>query len=280
MPELPEVETIRSKLHREIIGKKIKSIKILEKKQFSGNPKTVEGKRIIDIKRVGKLLSMVLENKLFINIHLKLTGQILFASNINEAVFKNTIPFTGTNKMPSKTTRVIITFSDNSGLFFNDMRKFGWMKISDKQEIPKAIDILSPNFTLEYLEKVINQSKKPVKVLLMDQDKMAGIGNIYANEALFLAHIHPERKANTLNVTEIKSLYQAVKKVIEEGIKYKGSSAADEAYITPEGERGSMQQHFHVYQQEGKPCPKGCSGTVKRIKQAGRSSFYCPRCQK
>ncbi len=280
MPELPEVETIRLKLHREIVGKKIKSVDVLEKKQFSGDPKTVMGKKVVDVRRAGKLLSIVLENKLFINIHLKLTGQILFAPNANQAIFKNTIPFTGTNKMPSKTTRIIINFSDNSGLFFNDMRKFGWMKISDKQEVPKAIDILSPAFTAEYLEKVIHPSKKPIKVLLMDQDKMAGIGNIYANEALFLAHIHPERKANSLSGTEIKNLYQAIKKVIEEGIKFKGSSAADEAYITPEGERGSMQQHFHVYQQEGKPCLKNCPGTVKRIKQAGRSSFYCPRCQK
>ncbi len=279
MPELPEVETIRLELQDEIVGKEIKSVDVLSKKQFFGNPKTLTGKKIKKVDRTGKIINILLNDGTFINIHLKLTGQILFAPDMSHAVFKNIIPFTATNQMPCKTTRIIVYFKDGSGFFFNDLRKFAWMKINTHPEGPKSIDVLSSDFTLDYFQKTVASSKKPIKILLMDQEKMAGIGNIYANEALFIARINPERRANSLNENEIKNLHEAIKQVIREGIKYKGSSAADEAYITPKGKKGEMQNHFRVYQKEGQKCPKGCGGTIKRIKQGGRSSFFCPNCQ-
>ena len=136
MPELPEVETIRLQLKPKIIGKTIKDIKILEKKQFIGKKEDVVGKKIVSIERFGKILVFKLVNPLtrklanykFLNIHLKLTGEILYTNNLKNSVFKDVIPFTKTTKMPSKTTRVVFAFSDGSGLFFNDMRKFGWIK--------------------------------------------------------------------------------------------------------------------------------------------------------
>lgn len=283
MPELPEVETIRLQLKPNLVGKTITNIKILSPKNFIGNPKDIIGRKIISIDRYGKILSFKLyklsklSNFIYLNIHLKLTGQILYTENLKNSVFKNTIPFTGTIKMPSKTTRVIFTFN-GSGLFFNDMRKFGWIKVSEKPEQPKGIDVLSPDFTLGCFTDLTDSTDKPIKLLLMDQDKIAGIGNIYANEALFLAKIHPLKKSKSLSKSEAAKLYQTIKKVIEQGIKCGGSSGADEAYIKPNGGRGSYQTHFKVYQREDQPCSI-CKTPIKRIKQGGRSSFFCPNCQ-
>jgi formamidopyrimidine-DNA glycosylase len=284
MPELPEVETIRLQLQEKIIGKIIKEIEILEKKQFIGNKEDIINKKITAINRYGKILSIKvvdLKNKKekFLNIHLKLTGEILYADDIKNARFPETIPFTKTNIMPGPTTRVIIKFSDGSGLFFNDLRKFGWLKISDAPEIPKGVDVLSKNFTLTYFSNLVKKSNKPIKILLMDQEKITGIGNIYANDALFLAKIHPFKKAKYLNDKEIKNLFESIKKVIEQGIKHGGSSGADEAFVKINGTKGEHQRYFLVYQRENQPCPI-CKTPIKRIKQGGRSSFFCPKCQK
>lgn len=280
MPELPEVETIRQAISKDIISKVIDKIEILEKKQFIGNPKDLKGKKIIDVQRKGKVMAIKFDDNLFISIHLKLTGQLLFSKKLLESEFKTQIPLTQTNKMPGKTTRVIVHFKDSSALFFNDMRKFGWMKLSNKIEGPKSIDILDKNFTCNYFGSKIKSSGKPIKILLMDQDKMAGIGNIYANEALFLSKIDPRRKSKSLTRIEIKNLYNSLKIVINKGLKYQGSSGRDEAYILPDGTRGGYQNHFLVYQKEGKQCPKNCGGKIERIKQAGRSSFICINCQR
>ncbi len=279
MPELPEVETIKSFLTSKLIGRKIVRIEILSKKQFIGNPEVILHKKIIEIKRFGKIITFYLEKNLYLNTHLKLTGELLFAKDKNNPVFKEIIPFTNTHRMPGKTTRIIIHFDDNSALFFNDLRKFGWMKIAPQPLIPKGIDVLSSNFTLSYMAKIIQSSNKPIKLLLMDQEKITGIGNIYANDALFLARIHPLKKSKSLTNSEIAKLYHSIKKIIEQAIKNKGSSGADEAYILPDGTKGRHQRHFLVYQKEKSPCPN-CGYLIKRIKQNNRSSFFCPRCQK
>jgi formamidopyrimidine-DNA glycosylase len=208
-----------------------------------------------------------------------LSGQILFSKDVNNAVFKNTIPFTGGNNMPANTTRAIIKFSDGSGLFFNDLRKFGWIKISSQPLKPKGIDVLSKEFTLSLVEGLTRKTRKPIKVLLMDQDLITGIGNIYANDSLFLAKIHPQRQSNSLTESEIELLYKTIKQTIADGIRDCGSSGADEAFILPDGSRGNHQRNFLVYQREGKTCLK-CKTTIKRIKHNGRSSFFCPTCQK
>ena len=279
MPELPEVETIKRFLTPNLIGKKIIDLKILSQKQFIGNPQKLINQKFIKIKRYGKLISILLSNKLYLNIHLKLTGELLYAKDKNNPLFKETIPFTKTNKMPANTTRIIVYLDDNSVLFFNDLRKFGWFKLSNIAEKPKGVDVLDKNFTLEYFQKIILSSKKPIKILLMDQEKIAGLGNIYANDSLFLACIHPLIKTNHLEKKKIAKLYQSIKKIIEQAIKNKGSSGADEAYILPDSSKGQHQRHFLVYQRENEPCPR-CGEKIKRIKQAGRSTFFCPRCQK
>lgn len=279
MPELPEVESIKNSLYSKIINKTIDKIKILSQKNFIGNKNKVIGAKITSLERYGKVLIFKLNNNYFLNIHFKLSGQMLYADNINSAVYKNIIPFTKTNKMPGKTTRVIIKFTDNSGLFFNDLRKFGWIKVSKKPLIPKGVDVLSKKFTLNKLIKLVSTSPRPIKLILMDQDKITGIGNIYANDSLFKAKIHPLKKSNDLTKKEITNLYQSIKEEINKGIKDKGSSGADEAFILPDGLKGSHQRHFLVYQRENKPCAR-CKTLIKRIKQNGRSSFFCPKCQK
>lgn len=285
MPELPEVETIKRKLKPNIIGKIISEVKILSPKNFVGNKQDIIGKKITSIDRYGKVLVFRLEkldklDKLYnyLNIHFKLSGQILYSKDVNHAVFKNIIPFTGENKMPANTTRVIIKFTDGSGIFFNDLRKFGWMKISEQPLKPKGIDVLDKKFTPKLIFSITQKTRRPIKVLLMDQDLITGIGNIYANDSLFLAKIHPQRLSNSLIEKEIDILYKAIKQTIDEGIRDCGSSGADEAFILPDGSRGGHQRNFLVYQREGKLC-LNCKTIIKRIKHNGRSSFFCPKCQ-
>jgi len=287
MPELPEVENIKRQLKPSIIGKLISDVEILSPKNFVGEKKDVVGKKIISVDRYGKVLVFKLAklvkpakliNIKYLNIHFKLSGQILFSKNINKAIFKNIIPFTGGNKMPANTTRIIIKFTDGSGLFFNDLRKFGWIKISDQPLKPKGIDVLSKEFTPQLIQLLTRKTRKPIKVLLMDQNLITGIGNIYANDSLFLAKIHPQRLSNSLNEKEVGLLYKTIKQTITEGIRDFGSSGADEAFILPDGSRGGHQRNFLVYQKEGEPC-FNCKTIIKRIKHNGRSSFFCPTCQ-
>jgi len=284
MPELPEVETLKRQLEKKVKGKVIKEVDVLSPKNFIGKKEEIIGKKIEEINRFGKVLNLKLidvKNKtsVFLNIHLKLTGELLYANDVNNAVFKEVIPFTRTNKMPAGTTRIVTKFSDGSGLFFNDLRKFGWMKVKDTPEKPKGVDVLSKDFTLEFFSNLVKKSKKPIKILLMDQEKITGIGNIYANDALFLAKIHPQRKANSLNEIDIKALFESIKKIIEQGIKHGGSSGADEAFVQIDGTKGQHQRFFLVYQRENFPC-HNCGTLIKRIKQGGRSSFFCPKCQR
>lgn len=277
MPELPEVETIRLQLCSKIVGKTIRAIDVLTKKQFIGDPQKIIGRQITNITRNGKILSFTLDQNLFLNIHLKLTGQLLYAKNGKKALFNHKIPFTKTNRLPASTTRIILRFTDGGSLFFNDLRKFGWFKIGVKPEKPKSEDVLSAKFTLDHFKTIVQQSKKPIKVLLMDQDKLAGIGNIYANDSLFIAKIHPLKKACLLSEIEVNHLYKAIIQVIKEALKLKGSS--DVAYLLPDASTGAYQNHFKVYGREDEPCLR-CGTIIKRLKHHGRSSFFCTKCQK
>ena len=264
MPELPEVETIRLKLIPLIVSKTVKDVDILTPKQFIGNKQIIIGKKIINIQRTGKVFNIFLNNKKILNIHLKMTGQLLIKKD------KTT---------PDKNTRIIVEFTDNTLLFFNDLRKFGWFKVTSIPEGPKGIDILSNKFTLKFLIDLVNPTNKPIKLLLMDQEKISGLGNIYANDSLFLAKIHPLRIAKSLKKLEIKNLFEAINTIIKQALKNQGSTGADNAYVLPNGQKGNHQKYFQVYQREKLPCLI-CKIPIKRIKQAGRSSFFCPVCQK
>lgn len=285
MPELPEVETIKRSLQKVIVGKKIKDVEVRKPKIFQGDKKEVIGKKIEGIERKGKILIIHLSGGKNLLVHFKLTGQMVWVPKGGETVtLGHLIPFAG-SQLPAKTTHVIFEI-DGGRLFYNDLRQFGWIKVVNSDQLPVISDLakLGPEpfdkeFTIEYLKQIFSKTAKPVKLVLMDQGKIAGVGNIYANDALFEAGIRPDKSAKQLSNLEIKKLREAIIKVLEDGLKYGGSSAADEAYIKPTGEAGEYQEHFRVYQREGEKCLK-CGGAIKRIKLGGRGTFFCQGCQK
>jgi len=167
-------------------------------------------------------------------------------------------------------------------MFFNDMRIFGWMKIVDREKYEKermgVPDVTDKEFDFKYLKLVLSKSGRAVKLVLTDQNKIGGIGNIYANDSLYLAGVSPVRKANSLGDREIRELRKAVVEVILRGIKFGGSSAADEKYVNAFGQKGKYQEHFLVYEKAGQVCKRD-GEKIRRGRLGGRSMFYCPKCQ-
>jgi formamidopyrimidine-DNA glycosylase len=277
MPELPEVETIRRYLDGKLVGKTIANIEVLHGKNYQGSATSPIGKSVTGTGRKGKVMNMALDDGTYLSVHLKMSGQLLYADDRKNATFPVKIPLADDGRMPGRTTRVVIDFIDGSALFFNDLRKFGWVKHSDTPDGTDAPDPTRPDFTLDYFRSVVSRSRKPLKTMLLDQDKISGVGNIYANDALFEAKILPSRTGNSLRAEEIGALYESVKKIIAEGVRYRGTSASA-VYVSPDGTKGSYQDHFRVYGREGAPCHE-CGTTIVREKSMGRSNFFCPSCQ-
>lgn len=271
MPELPEVETIRRDLSRLVVGKKILDITTDSPKQVQPSlaviKKAAVGAKIKKIERRAKLLQIFLSNNQILAVHLKLTGRLLVRKK-------------GASK--DDWQHVIISLSGNKELRFADLRKFGWIKlIKDKKELEKLLSEFGPepldSLDLKKFKAILASSGRPVKLVLMDQKKISGVGNIYANDALFLARIDPRRPAKRITDKEAEKLYQAIEKVLKAGIKYRGAS--DQYYLDALGRKGSYQDHFLIYGREGKKC-FDCGGKIKKIKLGGRGTFFCPKCQK
>lgn len=284
MPELPEVETIRLQLDEKLKGLKISGVEILNAKSFQGNPAEVIGRKVIKVLRRAKITIIGLEAGVYLAIHLKLTGQLIYREKENLKYCEQKDGPFAVCELPNKFTRVIISFDDGGKLFFNDLRIFGWIKVinslnevSEGKFGPEAND--EKTFSLEYFQKILAKSSKPVKLVIMDQEKLAGVGNIYANEALFTAGILPDRKANSLGEKDIKILRDSILSVLKEAINYKGTSDKDEAFRQITGEKGGFQKFLQVYGRAGQKCPK-CGGIIKRIALGGRGTYFCPKCQK
>jgi formamidopyrimidine-DNA glycosylase len=280
MPELPEVEVVRLFLESKLIGKKISNLEILTPKSFIGDSKKVIDQKIIKFTRLGKQLSIHLQNNLIILFHLKMTGQII----LGDFVFGHPTPKEDKTNLPNKSTRLVFTFSDNSKLYFNDQRKFGWVKILSPDELKDfqknvGIDILSSNFTDKYFYHQLQSTFRAIKLVLLDQNKFAGIGNIYANDALFLSKINPSTPSKKVSKSKAHLLRQNLIDLMKESILHGGSTAKDNKYIHPDGSFGGHQYHFRVYQRDGEPCLV-CQTPIKRTKIGGRGTFYCPKCQK
>lgn len=270
MPELPEVETIRLQLTKLISGLKIKKITVFQKKSFNGDERLLSGATITDLRRFGKMLVIDTDRRIFLAVHLKMTGQLLFKN-----MEKN---YSG---LPDKYTRVVIEFSDKSCLFFNDIRRFGWMKTITEEDLQKMVSKFGPDplkITKKEFYEILAKSGKPLKLFIMDQEKLAGVGNIYANEALFEAKIHPQMKSAKLSRQKAELLLEKLKNVLQKGVKFGGASP--NAYLNAYGEKGEMQEHVLVYGREGEKCLQGCGGKIKRIVMGGRGTFFCPNCQK
>lgn len=284
MPELPEVETIRLQLDEKLKSLRVSGIEVLNAKSFQGNPAEVIGRKVVRVFRRAKITIIELEGGIYLAIHLKLTGQLIYRAGGRESirVEENNGPFS-VEELPNKYTRVIFSFSNGGKLYFNDLRIFGWIRvIKDLGELgiekfgPEAND--ENTFSLEYFQKILAKSSKPVKLIIMDQEKLAGVGNIYANEALFTAGILPSKPGNSLTKTETERVRNSLIKVLNEAIVHKGSSDKDEAYRQISGEKGTHQNYIQVYGKKGQKCPK-CGGEIKRIALGGRGTFYCPDCQ-
>lgn len=279
MPELPEVQTIANQLQKKIIGKKIKVVDIRLVKMIQGvSPKkfreTVQGVKIKNVSRRAKLLIINLSNDYSLLIHLKLSGQIIYKSNIRNQ-----------ESEISKHTHVIYYFSDGSALFHKDIRQFGWVKLFKTTELEKYFqkenfgpEPLDKNFTLDRFKKLLLQKpKQRIKPLLMDQKFVAGIGNIYAQEASFCARVLPTRIIKDLKEKEIIDLYYCLIKILREAIKRHGSSVDD--YLDTEGKKGDYVPRLKVYNRLAKNC-YSCQGPVKKMTLAGRGTYFCPKCQK
>jgi len=278
MPELPEVETIRGGLQKYLVGHKIQGVEVFDRKIFTGREEDIFGAKIIAVRRFGKGLVIDLDNDYSIAVHIKLTGQLIYRGEET----KNILLSDKVGSLPSKFTRVIFNLDKGARLFFNDIRRFAWMKIiksSDVKNLPFFKEMGPEPFsglTQEKFEEIIRSSKTVIKPLLMDQKKIGGVGNIYANEALFLAGINPKRKAESLSDEEIRRLYKAILEVLKKGLSYRGATEIN--FVNALGQEGSYQKHFLVYGREGEPCRK-CGGKIQKIFLGGRGTYFCPKCQ-
>lgn len=274
MPELPEVETVRKSLESRISGLTITEVELLMPKIIKApSPQSfiegVTGKKIKKLGRRGKYLLIHLSEKMTLVIHLRMTGRLVFCP-----------PETP----PEKHTHAIFRLSDGNLLHFTDTRQFGRLALSETDRLdsfPGLKDLgaepLSEKFTRDYLKKELKRRRTKIKTLLLDQTFIAGLGNIYADEALHRARINPEKIAANLTARETANLYQAIREVLEEGIANRGTTFRD--YVDGLGQTGTNQNTLRVYDREGKPCLL-CRQPVARIRLGGRSSYYCPRCQK
>lgn len=280
MPELPEVETIRLQLENFLVSHKIKDVEVNAKKIFPDDKKLVLDAKIIGLRRFGKALIIDLDNHYSLMIHLKMTGQLIYRGpNLKPPSLSKNV--TG---LPGKHTRVIISLDQNGSLYFNDLRKFGWMKVIKTAEVEKEpfVKALGPeplkNLTFSDFQTKLARSSQKIKLFLLDQKKVSGLGNIYANDALWLAKIHPERRANSLNQKDTKALYQSIKSVLSRGLKYSGAS--DNSYVTATGGEGAYQKHFLVYDRKGELCKRCKKTKIEKTQLAGRGTYFCPTCQK
>jgi len=269
MPELPEVEIIVRQLNKVLRGMVIERVEVLREKSFKGEIKELVGRKIKKVGRKSKMMVMeFMELKKVVLIHLKMTGQLIYIDSRLRGNDEEEMRIVGghptadwVNELPSKHTRVIIYFKNGSRLFFNDMRAFGWMKIGDVPRLPP--DVVDKEFTLQLFKELVSGSKRAIKLVLMDQKKIGGVGNIYANDGLFLAKIDPKKMASSLDNNEIERLHKAIKKVINKGILL----------------AGKYQNYFLVYGREGEKC-KRCGEEIKKFKLGGRGTYWCLKCQK
>ena len=287
MPELPEVETVRVGLKRLLPGRLVAAVKHDWPKSFPNSAADVRhfliGAKITDVRRRAKVLIIDLSSGYSLVTHLKMTGQLVYRGKEKFGAGHPTDSLIG--RLPDKSTRVNIRFNDKSRLFFNDQRKFGWMKLIATLEIP-AMDFmrrlgpepLESSFKdSDFRNRLRRRNNSIVKAALLDQSVLSGIGNIYADESLFAAGIHPASRIAAIPDSKLDDLYRAVRRVLTLGIEKGGST--DRNYVNAEGRRGSYTDFAMVFRRQDLPCPD-CRHKILKTRLAGRGTHYCPHCQK
>ena len=319
MPELPEVETVRRGLSARIIGKTVRSVQVLDSpKSFPNDTRSVRqflyDAMITDVRRRAKVLLIDLSTSYTLVIHLKMTGQLVYikegpTSPLDFEVNSGSSPRplkrvrgagaaagevrfgaghpndSLVGELPDRSTRVVIEFTDGSHLYFNDQRKFGWLKLFPTVEVP-SIDFmqrvgpepLEDSFTSsEFIPRTRRRNNTTIKAAILDQTVLAGVGNIYADESLWGARIHPATRVRDVSDEQLAELLKEIKYVMNLSIEKGGST--DRNYVNAEGKRGSYIDFARVFRKEGLPCPRHPDVIVEKIKVAGRGTHICPACQ-
>ncbi len=278
MPELPEVETVKRDMEREVVGKRIRSVDVTGMRSIRRHPNKkhfiskLEGHKIAGIKRRGKYLILDLDSSDVLVVHLGMSGQLLRTK--------------GTKDPLNKHTHVVITFTQGGALRFVDPRTFGELFVTASDELDSHVpelahlgfDPVDDMMSWNRFGELLQARKAKLKTLLMDQRFAAGIGNIYSDEMLFAAGLRYDRSSDSLTSQEVRRLCRAMVETLQEAIKHRGSSLADEQYRDLFGELGGYQGMLKVYDREGQTCRR-CRSTIVRVKVNGRSTFLCPQCQ-
>tara|TARA_Y100000739_G_C20571716_1_gene448117 strand:- start:24 stop:887 length:864 start_codon:yes stop_codon:yes gene_type:complete len=287
MPELPEIEIVKRSLVKSVKNAKIIGIKIKNRRLRYQIPNTFSkdllNEKIIDISRRSKYLIFKLEKKILL-VHLGMSGKFLLKTKRDKELFKTSFYYN--LNIPKKHNHIYFILNNNLILIYNDVRRFGFLKIFKTKNLSKVIFLtklgvepLSKKFSKKYFSTFVKKRKKNIKNLLMDQTFISGLGNIYVNEALFMSKIHPSKKSNKLNKSEIENLVINIKKILKFSISKGGASIKN--FKDTMDKSGKFQQFFYVYNKENKNCSRiSCKGKIKRIIISSRSSFYCNKCQK
>jgi formamidopyrimidine-DNA glycosylase len=288
MPELPEVETVRLGLSSLLPGRVVVAEEHDWPRGFTNAPEDVQqfliGASVHGVRRRAKVLIVDLSSNYSLVIHLKMTGQLVFrAEKVHFGAGHPNDSLVG--ELPDKSTRVTLTFKDGSRLFFNDQRKFGWMRLMPTIEVEQldffqkvGPEPLSADFTAaDFATRLQRRAKSGIKAVLLDQTVVAGVGNIYADESLWAAKIHPETLVQNVSSTKIKALYHELRRILELSIKKGGST--DRNYVNHEGKKGSYLSFAHVFRRQGQPCAR-CGTIITKLRVAGRGTHVCPHCQR
>jgi len=288
MPELPEVETVRRGLERLIVGRQIKTATVYDSpKSFPNNQADVEqfayGATIVAVRRRAKVLLIELSTNYTFVTHLKMTGQLVYVGNERFGAGHPTDSLVGS--LPDRSTRVAIAFDDGTTLFFNDQRKFGWMKLYPTPEVVNIAfmqkvgpEPLEDSFTADvFISRIRRRNNTTIKAAILDQTVLAGVGNIYADESLWGAKTHPSTRVKDVSDEQLTALLRELKYVLNLAIEKGGST--DKNYVNAEGKRGSYIDFARVFRREGKECPRHPGTIILKTKVAGRGTHICPICQ-
>jgi formamidopyrimidine-DNA glycosylase len=273
MPELPEVETVRARLEPALLGRVFDSVEILDSRLARPlDPAQLvvelQGERVTAVERRGKYLLVRFESGLVLLIHLRMTGSVRHTPN-EESIAESHV-------------RAVVQLDDGSKITYRDVRRFGTWLVLREDELDDYLgerlgrEPLDTTFSAQVLAERLRQRRAPIKAALLDQRTLAGMGNIYVDEALWRARLHPQRPAGELAQPELRSLHRGIRAALEAGIARQGATLLD--YRTPDGGRGRMQHEFKVYGRAGEPCLR-CRTPIEKLRVAGRGTWFCPRCQ-